>query len=390
MEEIKKVANEDIPKEYKEFQRKRLIRQVRDENWNPVKDDKGNYVYKLDVKDFNNRLKDLASTFARQGVDINQINFDDYKLDPGIHLDKIPKGTIAMLKYGDHFYVIDKRTTGRGPGVDHWFNNRVMRSRDGKYVDANRIPDKQFLEGAEIIWIIPEEIFTRDTMKIRNERYNLSKNNKYPRRYKNWEEYAGRYSQPNENRYIDKSGFLIDRRAIKEKYDKMAKEIEFKKMEDNLDKKSQEVIDRVSAEFNKKVEEVFDLAHKYFKIDHTLGEFDNFSNEIRSAARNLADIIKSITSNLRYLQKEDHNPDDAKWIKEDIYDRIKSLENFFTNGSGSWFERTYKGLKRKEPELLAMDNQSPTTLQATESYFISGKFLSAFESQTRPMPKRKK
>lgn len=388
MEEVKKPAEEAIPKEFIEDKKKRRTEQVYDYNKHEyVKDDQGNYVYKLNEQAFKNDLKYLASTFASHGVDINQIDFDEYKLDKGVFLTKIPKNTIAFLKYGGDYYVIDKRSSTSGSNHDHWFNRRVTRARDGKYVDAYRIPDSQFLNGADEIWIIPEEILTRDIYKVRQERNNLKRTN-YPKRYKNFKE-VSTWKDESPEFYLDKSGFLIDRIELKKKYKKLAEDLKLKRMEDNLIPTYEEALDKTIKQYNEKSEKVFEVALRYFKLKHSIKEFERFTSYIDYAKGSLDQIMKDCEWELKYLKEyeDSQNEKAIQDTKKEIFKLIEKLHNFFTNGRGEDLQDIY--LKALEIE-KTLSNQSPTALQATESYFISGKFLSAFESQTRPMPKRKK
>ena len=388
MEEIKKPAEEAIPKEFIESKKKRRTEQVYDyDKHTYVRDKEGNYVYKLNKEAFNNDLKYLASTFANHGVDINQIDFDEYKLDKGVSLSKIPKNTIAFLDYQDDFYVIDKRSSTSGSNNDHWFNRRVVRNRDGKYVDAYRIPDSQFLNGASDIWIIPEEILTRDVYKVRQERANLKRTN-YPKRYKDFKEVSS-WKDESPELYLDKSGFLIDRGDIKRKYKKLAEDLRLKRLEDNLIPSYEEAIDKAIKQYNEKSEKVFEVALRYFKLKHSLNEFERFTSSIDYAKDSLDQIMKDYEWELKYLkQYEDSKNEKAiQDTKKEIFKLIEKLHNFFTNGRGEDLQEIY--LKALEIE-KTLSNQSPSTLQSTEGYFTPKGFNSAFESITRPMPKRKK
>ena len=163
MEDIKLNSTESIPRQFIEKAEDANREVKRDENFNAVKDSNGNYVYEVNSKGVRGAIREFASHFADFGVDINQIDFDDYLVE-GVTLDKIPRGALTIIQIRDSsrynpnskFYVFDKRrSSSRENPLWESTSRRLYHSRKGKTVDAGRIPDYQFLESAENIWVVP-------------------------------------------------------------------------------------------------------------------------------------------------------------------------------------------------------------------------------------------
>ena len=154
MEEVKLNSTESIPKQFIEKAEIASREIKRDENGNYVKDSEGNYVYEVDSKEVKGAIKEFARHFADFGVDINQINFDDYLVE-GVTLDKIPRGALTIIQIRDSskynpnskFYVFDKRkSSNRENPLWEAHSRKMYHSRKGRHVDAGKIPDYQFLQ----------------------------------------------------------------------------------------------------------------------------------------------------------------------------------------------------------------------------------------------------
>lgn len=362
----KNPAEESIPKEIKDF----YGRHNQQHKINPgtgfwERDNKGNYVYEVDKKAAKHGIKLLAQGFARRGADIEQIDFDLYKIDPGITLDKIPRGTLAVIEYGDHIFVIDKRkNTNYRPEGDHWFNHNIKRTRDGKYVNASRIADTQFLNGARNIWIIPEDILTRDTVKVRDERAKYNAPDEYTR-YKKYPRYYG----PNSESYLDKSGYLIDKDEIRKKYNKIKAKLEISRS-GNLSEYYKSIVDPVIETFNNRVEEILDKAYQIYKKQQDFSLLAKVTNELSNFKKDFQRLLDNASYYLEYASTSDYN-------RERLVDYLKKIKNFFD--SDDTLSRLSREVMESGSATEGLSGKNNSPLRAVEHYFDSN-FNAAFEA----------
>ena len=375
MEDIKLNSTESIPRQFIEKAEDANREVKRDENFNAVKDSNGNYVYEVNSKGVRGAIREFASHFADFGVDINQIDFDDYLVE-GVTLDKIPRGALTIIQIRDSsrynpnskFYVFDKRrSSSRENPLWESTSRRLYHSRKGKTVDAGRIPDYQFLESAENIWVVPEEVLTRDTVKIRQERRDrkagrVERLKELPYKY-----YGYRSEDP---RRLDPSGYVIDPGAIREKLNKYKKEKELKAAGSHLAIAERE-IKAVVDEYNEMAKIIMSVATDQL----SKGDLRIDLSVVSSVNKEIKGIVKNILVYAGYLDKGT----DYTWYFESYLKDLKKIKN-----SSVWrdFESTYR-LALEEQQINSSTEGTGCkynrTLQATEGYFTDQKILAAFE-----------
>lgn len=374
MDDKKLNSTESIPKEFIDKANTAYREIKKDENWDYVKDSKGNYVYEVNTKSVKNAIKGFAERFALHGVDINEINFDDYLVE-GVKLDKIPKGALTVIQlnsadsYGPsgYFYVFDKRrSSGRENPLWEAGTGKMYHSGKGKRVDVGRIPDYQFLEAAKNVWVIPEEAITRDVSKVRTDRRNMKSGRVV--RYKELPGY--RY---NENRTLDKSGYIIDPSEISKRLKEFKNKNELNKFGGYLGRAENE-IKLIVDEYNSMASTILEVATKQLskgKLTLDLKPLSEVNSRLNSAIDDLTRSAKSAdSSNDSYTYGYDH------YLK-----RLGEIKTSYTWGD---LTRVYSRALDEQAEDSATEGlgcKYNRTLQATESYFVDSNIVSAFESE---------
>ena len=374
MEEVKLNSTESIPRQFIE-NTENVYREVKkDENHDYVRDANGNYVYEVNSKKVREAIKEFARHFANFGVDINQINFDDYLVE-GVTLDKIPRGALTIIQIKDSskydpnskFYVFDKRRSSDRENPLWESSRRMYHSRKGKYVDSGRIPDYQFLQAAENIWVVPEEVLTRDTNKVRQERVasqrgRVERLKELPYRY---------YGYKEDPRRLDPSGYVIDPDIIKEKLNKYKKEKELKAAGSHLAIAERE-IKAVVDEYNTMAKTILSVATEQLAkgdLRLSLGRVSEVNKELKG-------IIEKV---LYYAEYSDKNGNNYSWYFESYMKDLKKIKD-----THSWkeLEIVYKSALEEQQINSSTEGNGckyNRTLQATESYFIDSKIIAAFE-----------
>lgn len=375
MEEVKLNSTESIPKQFIEKAETANRDIKRDENGSFVRDSEGNYVYEVNSRGVKGAIKEFASHFADYGVDITQINFDDYLVE-GVTLDKIPRGALTIIQIKDssrynpnsNFYVFDKRkSSSRENPLWEAYSRRMYHSRKGRMVDAGKIPDYQFLQAAENIWIVPEEVLTRDVTDVRSKRKasqagRIERVKELPSRY-----YGYGVKDP---RRLDPSGYVIDQNAISEKLKKYKKEKELKAAGSHLAIAERE-IKIVVDEYNEMAKTIMSVA-----IDQlSKGDLRLDLGIVSSVNKEIKGIVVNI---LRYAERLDKGSD-YSWYFESY---LKDLKKLKTSSGWRDLESTYR-LALEEQQINSSTEGTGCkynrTLQATEGYFTDSKILAAFE-----------
>lgn len=108
-----------------------------------------------------NCKQEFLEVCKKLDIPANEINWDEYKLDSGISISKFPPDSAIIFTYragGSDircFGFESRPDQVRGIKPGSWGNIRAITRKDDKMVAPDRIPLKQYLEGAIDIWIIP-------------------------------------------------------------------------------------------------------------------------------------------------------------------------------------------------------------------------------------------
>lgn len=352
-------AEEDFPKAFRDMTIKRNTSYKRDDNWDYVLDDNGNKIKEVDKKEIAKVLKEWASYFARHGVSIEHLNFDDYLLQ-GVSLDKYPKDCLTVVQYQDDFIVCDTRKDYKGKydgSLWQAHSIKMVRGRDGKYVDLVRIPDGQILSGATNIWVIPAQdiMDPSDLIKKREESRKGIPIRKTP-------EQISKMWSDRERRSYDKSGYYIDRNAMKRRLDdykasKLEREGSSQKVKDLLlaavdfyNSIISEVTGILSTAFSKlsrangaslvnEVREFFgyaEYANRYFtEAESTIEYYDDNEKRLKEQGRNSSENyyrkeLAQTKDKLIKAQNGDSFMEDLVKSKERIMSLIKGFEEAST------------------------------------------------------------
>lgn len=405
-----KIAEEAIPREFREFQEKLY------DNTTYYKDPvTGEYDYLRRVPNqpkINRIIKEWAKTFADNDIPIDKLNFDDYKIS-GITLDKFPKDSVVVFKYGGDAYK-GSRYKGKYPeGSFHVFDNRdgvkktwdtvyfsTVKNKKGEKVETTRqidkVPDSQVLEEASEVWVFPAEDLeplgsTKDLRKKRQEqrRGSITRD-------------LGFSKKPQEERFswygnYDASGYFIDTKSLEHRL----KAYRAKKLANSGGiERAKKALTVASEKYNTWVKKALDLMNKIF-IENA-GEFNYGSYDTRDENYKWMERSNSVRKDLKKLEQlisdlSQSSTDSGQDYGDKLRNAIDELENFYGEKPGSDYNYYGKSFRESIERFINnnsmfLRNSSSTesirgqlsnkTLQATEGYFVSNKILAALEDFT--------
>ena len=362
-------ALENFPKELIDSYTKRHTTAKFDNRGHIVKDSDGKTVYAVDSKNLKQSLRSWAREFSANGMSIEDINFEDFKLE-GFKPDKIPRKCVTILQYRDKFFIYDKRTSGSGM---IYGNDRLYHEKKGRYVQVNKIPDYQLIYNSDNIWVIPEEEFKTDVYDLRRSR--AERQSGYQKRYTDPQKRPWVWSGEG---YYDKSGYLVNTRLLKTRLDKFKNEKLLGKYGGgDLAENSKKLALEVAEQFNSKVSFILDGINKMVNS----GDFESLPTsdvirEIRETRQNL----KRLTDRLEYYLKE-YGADKA------ISEVIPDFKSFWERGysGGRELDKIFNYIKSYTEETKPGATESIRgqsccrELNSTESIFLPKSIMAAFE-----------
>lgn len=339
-------------------------------------------LFELDSKAYNHEaIKYFISSLKLGDFDPDKVDFDDYKLE-GFNLDKLPKDSLVILEYpGQKFlftYSPDKGFFGYTP--------KLVRQRDGRVVDLNRIPNKQMLEKAINTWVIPlGEFGDRDEFKKKIEARVANKEDPNKRYMgKELEEKKKRtlwwMDRDKRDQAFDKSGYFINREALQEKL----KAYRAKKIESGGINSIRQRLDSLAKKYNDQMAEVLGEYQKFMMIDYPVSMddsarsyFEDYFQNARSYRRHFQGLVNSIT---RFSEDINDFSDEergrySRRYSGDLLDIEKGYPDDRLKQSYNRLQSELKRqseLKNQSGATEGLRGQSYTrTLSATEGYFVN-------------------
>ena len=266
--ETKRLSSvENVPEEFRSTTRKTTLRRMKGET----------------EEQFAKRaIKNYGQTFARLGISLENIDFDEYKVE-GVTLSEVPKNTIVIFILDNDLWLFDRRK-GNGSLWDTLFP--ISTSKDTVYLDEdsgkhrkiNRLPIPQILEKASAVWVIPEEDVKSgpggiDIRSLRRERAERNPTGSRADRVRRWSrgeigelphrtDMAYGFSQED----FDKSGYYIDKEKWKDKFEEMVLNSPIS----NLAERFKPRMDRIIERYNQIAEEYLEISKKAFSLDNKL------------------------------------------------------------------------------------------------------------------------
>lgn len=333
-------------------------------------------LFEMDSESDNHQvIQQFIRSMKSGNFDPEKVDFDDYKLE-GFNLDKLPKDSLVILEYpGQNFlftYSPDKDFFGYTP--------KLVRQRDGKYVDLHRIPNKQMVEKAINTWVIPLSEFGdrnefKKKMELRaenrgdpNKRY-IGKELEKKKASMWW------MDRDKRDQAFDKSGYLINREALQEKL----KAYRAKKIESSGIESIRNRLDELAKKYNDQTAEVLGEYQKFMMIDgtegmddSTRGYFEGYLQRARSYRREFQGLVNQVTEFSKNL--ENFSDSDKAYYSRSYSAALLELERGY---SASRLKQAYDELKERLNMISGategIKGQSYTrTLSATEGYFVSG------------------
>lgn len=398
-----KSAWEGIPQRFKEYALKRFRHPIykRDSNgdlipnkhssYTPEVGSQGNPVFDIDRKGMSKFTKQWANLFASNGISINDLgDFDQYKLDEGIELDRPPRGALTIAYIPEEgFLFMDKRSPEL-LGNSNWGEHYMVRQRDGKYVDVSRIPDKQLLHFAKDVWVIPEEAISKDTRETRKDRIEARKGT--VERYRTDEEKDRARRWLRRDQAIDKSGYLVDNRELLRKLDEFKKKNKLDKFGGDPVGMAISSLSKITEKFNKAVSKIFR------EVENRLASDQPFSPDLSRALELIPDAKEQLVRAGRDL--DGYQTTLANAIKVGDKEAIEYFGKFLPNLALD-LEKASKGetsgnysssfwtlgdfFKITSQAGVAIESYSPKgqlrnrTLSATEGYYIDQEILKGLE-----------
>lgn len=313
--------------------------------------------------------------------DPEKVDFDDYKLE-GFNLDKLPRDSLVVLEYPDQNFLFTY-----SPDLGFFgYTPRLYRQRDGKYVDLHRIPNKQMIEKAKNTWVIPlSEFGDRDEFKKKIEARDENRKDKNKR-------YVGKELEEKKrslwwmdrgerDQAFDKSGYLINREALKERLETY----KAKKIDSGGIDSIRQRLDDLAKKYNDQMVEVLGEYQKFMMIDSTGGMddsirsyFEDYLQQARSYRREFQDLVNFV---IRLSESIDSFSDEKR--KEYLKYCSRRLSDIGGGYTGSKLKESYNRLQGELKQQSESKNQSGATeglrgqsytrtLSATEGYFVRG------------------
>ena len=410
-----KSAGEAIPNEYKEYAKRQATgwKKARDPEGNIIKGPYGSDEYEYDengqrIEEVNHQalvrtLKNWANRWAEHGISIDSLgDFDQYKIDPGIKLDRAPKGALTILEISTvGFIFIDKRSTEkeRYDYNQNWgYIVSMERKRDHRWVPLERIPESQLLEEARTTWVIPEEAITLDTRKLRVERKNQKSGSieraRTPEEIKELKRFGGPKScSPFKEDYeVDKSGYLIDRDEIRRKLAKY-KEGKALKEAGSITELAKRTLDNLVKKFNEKATWVLDQTRSMLddsQFNQKSGKTTTLNRSLEflfGAKREILLVASELEKEVERVTKapisENGNPD----LEYGLNSLVKDC-NYALTGTGSRahfydlseVRRFFDSVREAESATESLKGHlRATQLSATEGYFIDRRIIEGLD-----------
>ena len=397
-----KSAWEGIPQRFKEYalQRSKDVLYKRDRKGNFIKnlddgsripelDPQGNKIIGVDHKAMSRIIKRWADMFASNGISINDLgDFDQYKLDEGLELDKPPRGALTIVYIpSEGFLFMDKRRP-EFRGNSDWGEHYMTRQRDGRWVDVSKVPDQQLLHFAKDVWVIPEEVISKDTRGVRKDRAEARKGT--IERYLTDEEKNRVIGWGRRDRRIDKSGYLVDNRELLRRLDEFKKKNKLDKFDGDPVGMAISSLNQITEKFNKTVSKIFR------EIENRLAADQPFSPGLSRALELIPDAKEQLVRAGRGL--DGYQTTLANAVKAGDQETVKYFEELLQTFALD-LEKASKGETPESYNLrnigeffritsqagIALESYLPKgqlrnrTLSATEGYYIDQEILKGLE-----------